>query len=200
MCRFFLHKIHYNFRLHSYLRALKISVMAKVGLFYGTDTGNTERVAKQLKTLIESSVGADEVDVKEIYKKKAADMQAYNFLVLGMPTWYDGELQGDWEEFIPEMKQIDFKGKKVAFFGLGDQYGYASYFCDALGLFAEIVEQNGGELVGLWSAVGYEHDFSKAQRGDKFVGLCLDVDNQDELTESRIQQWVPQVISEMQLN
>jgi len=46
--------------------------MAKIGLFYGTDTGNTERVAKQIKTLIESSVGADEVDVKEIYKKKAA--------------------------------------------------------------------------------------------------------------------------------
>lgn len=186
--------------MHGYLRARKYQYMAKIGLFYGTDTGNTERVAKQLKTLIESSVGADEVDVKEIYKKKAADVQAYDLLILGMPTWYDGELQGDWEEFIPEMKQVDFKGKKVAFFGLGDQYGYASYFCDALGLFAEIVEQNGGELIGFWPATGYEHDFSKAQRGDKFVGLCLDVDNQDELTEGRIQQWVPQLVGEMKLS
>ncbi len=173
--------------------------MAKVGLFYGTDTGNTERVAKQMKSLFEASLGADAVDVKEIYKKTAADMQQYDFLILGMPTWYDGELQGDWEEFIPEMKKVDFKGKKVAFYGLGDQYGYASYFCDALGLFAEIVEQNGGELIGFWPVSGYEHDFSKAQRGDKFVGLCLDVDNQDELTDTRITQWVPQVLNEMHI-
>jgi len=184
-----------------YIRSRKKrNFMAKIGLFYGTDTGNTERIAKQLKGLLETKVGNGEVEVKEIYKKTAADMQAYNLLVLGMPTWYDGELQGDWEEFIPEMKKVDFKGKKVAFYGLGDQYGYAAYFCDALGLFAEIAEQGGAELVGLWPIAGFEHDFSKAQRGDKFVGLCLDVDNQDELTDERLQKWTAQILGEMQLN
>lgn len=174
--------------------------MAKIGLFYGTDTGNTEQIAKQLKELLENKLGSDSVDLKEIYKKTAADMQAYDFLVLGMPTWYDGELQGDWEEFIPEMKKVDFNGKKVAFYGLGDQYGYASFFCDALGLFAEIAEQGGAQLVGFWPIDGFEHDFSKAQRGDIFVGLCLDVDNQDELTEERLQKWAKQIVGEMQLN
>src|SRR5271163_237352 len=157
--------------------------MGRIGLFYGTDTGNTESISKRIKELIEGKVGAGEVDLLEIYKKKKDDMAKYELLILGMPTWYDGELQGDWEEFIPEMQQIDFTGKKIAFFGLGDQYGYASYFCDALGVFAEIVEKGGGKLVGFWPVAGFEHDFSKAQRGDKFVGLCLDTDNQDELTE-----------------
>jgi len=174
--------------------------MAKIGLFYGTDTGNTERVAKSIKQMLEQTVGEGNVELLEIYKKKKDDMAKYDLLVLGMPTWYDGELQGDWEEFIPEMEQVDFNGKKIAFFGLGDQYGYASYFCDALGVFAEIVEKNGGKLVGLWPAAGYEHDFSKAQRGDIFVGLCLDVDNQDEMTEDRLNKWVPQVISEFGIN
>ena len=169
--------------------------MANIGLFYGTDTGNTERVSKRIKELIEAKIGAGEVDLLEIYKKKKDDMAKYNLLILGMPTWYDGELQGDWEEYILEMQQIDFTGKKVALFGLGDQYGYASYFCDALGVFSEIVEKNGGQLVGLWPVAGYEHDFSKAQRGDIFVGLCLDTDNQDELTEQRISAWVPQVLT-----
>jgi flavodoxin I len=169
--------------------------MGKIGLFYGTDTGNTERVSKRIKELVEAKAGAGEVDLLEIYKKKKDDMAKYDLLILGMPTWYDGELQGDWEEFISEMQQIDFTGKKVAFFGLGDQYGYASYYCDALGVFSEIVEKKGGALVGAWPITGYEHDFSKAQRGDIFVGLCLDTDNQDELTEQRISTWVPMVLS-----
>lgn len=173
--------------------------MIKIGLFYGTDTGNTERIAKQIKTELDSKLQNSEVTLAEIYKKKKEDMAAYSLLILGMPTWYDGEIQGDWEEFIGEMNQINFTGKQVAFFGLGDQYGYASYFCDALGLFAEIVEKNGGKLVGFTSVDGYEHDFSKAQRGNRFVGLCLDVDNQDELTESRITNWIDQIIQEFGL-
>ena len=170
--------------------------MAKLGLFYGTDTGNTERVAKRLKELLEAKLGAESIDLVEIYKKKKEDMAKYDLLILGMPTWYDGELQGDWESFISEMEQIDFTGKKVAFFGLGDQYGYASYFCDALGVFAEIVEKKNGKLIGFMKVEGFEHDFSKAQRGDQFVGLCLDTDNQDDLSEPRIQQWIEQVYQE----
>lgn len=173
--------------------------MASIGLFYGTDTGNTERVSKQVKELVEATTGAGSVDLLEIYKKKAEDMAKYDTLILGMPTWYDGELQGDWEEFIAEMEKIDFTGKKVAFFGLGDQYGYASYFCDALQVFAEIAEKNGGTIVGFWPVEGYEHDFSKAQRDDKFIGLCLDVDNQDELTEERVKTWVTQILGEFGL-
>lgn len=173
--------------------------MGKIGLFYGTDTGNTERIAKKIKELIDSKLGEGTVDVLEIYKKKKEDMAAYELLILGMPTWYDGELQGDWESFIPEMQQIDFAPKKVAFFGLGDQYGYSNYFVDALQLFGELVESKGGKLYGLWPVAGYEHDYSKAQRGDQFLGLALDVDNQDDLTDTRVQQWVTQVLGEFGL-
>lgn len=173
--------------------------MATIGLFYGTDTGNTERSAKRIKELLETKVSGITIELNEIYKKKKEDMAKYDLLILGMPTWYDGELQGDWESYISEMEQIDFTNKKVAFFGLGDQYGYASYFCDALGIFAEIVEKKGGKLYGFTSVAGFEHDFSKAQRGDQFVGLCLDVDNQDTLTEERSQKWVEQIVGEFGL-
>lgn len=168
----------------------------KIGLFYGTDTGNTETISKDIKKKLESRFGEGSVEMKEIYKKTAADMDAYDYLILGMPTWYDGELQADWEDYIPEMEKINFSNKKVAFFGLGDQYGYASYFCDALGVFAEIVEKNGGQLSGLWPITGYEFDYSKAQRGDVFLGLCIDVDNQDELTNERLDKWLEQVVKE----
>lgn len=169
--------------------------MNKIGLFYGTDTGNTETVSEKVIESLQELTGQGNVDLHEIYQKKAEDVAAYEFIIFGQPTWYDGELQGDWEEFLPEIKKIDFKGKKVALFGLGDQYGYASYFCDSIGIFADMIEEQGGTIVGFTSVEGYEHDFSKAQRDDQFVGLCLDVDNEDELTEERIDKWLPEVIN-----
>ena len=171
----------------------------KIGLFYGTDTGNTETISKEIRKKLDARFGQGTVEMKEIYKKKAEDFKGYDYLILGMPTWYDGELQADWEDFFPEMEQVNFEGKKVAFFGLGDQYGYAAYFCDALGIFADIVEKNKGQLVGFWPIKGYEFDHSKALRGDDFVGLCLDVDNQDELTNERIDQWLDQIIKEFDI-
>ena len=173
--------------------------MGKIGLFFGTDTGNTETVAEKIIESLVELTGQEVVDIHEIYQKKAEDVSQYDFLIFGQPTWYDGELQGDWEEFIPELKKIDFKGKKVALFGLGDQYGYASYFCDSIGIFAEMIEELGGEIVGFTTVKGYEHDYSKAQRDDQFVGLCLDVDNEDELTEERVDNWLPKVLKEFNL-
>lgn len=170
--------------------------MSKIGLFFGTDTGNTETVAEKMIEKLNELTGQEIVDLHEIYKKKAEDMSAYDLIIIGQPTWYDGELQGDWEEFLPEMKKIDFKGKKVALFGLGDQYGYASYFCDALGIYAEMIEEQGGTLIGFTSVEAYEHDFSKAQRDDQFVGLCLDVDNEDELTDERVDKWLVEILKD----
>ena len=175
--------------------------MSKIGLFYGTDTGNTEMVSKDVIAKLEAHLGVGSVDLHEIYQKKKDDLERYELLIIGMPTWYDGELQGDWEEYIPEIEQIDFTGKKVAFFGLGDQYGYAAYFCDAIGIFADIVEARGAQLCGMWPTKGYDYEFSKAERdGDMFVGLCLDLDNQDELTDERIDSWLPQVLKEFGLS
>lgn len=44
--------------------------MNKIGLFYGTDTGNTEMVANKLIEKIEAILGSDSVDLFEIYQKK----------------------------------------------------------------------------------------------------------------------------------
>ena len=67
----------------------------KIGLFYGTDTGNTETVSNKIKEKIDGILGADTVDVIEIYKKEAEAFAPYQYIIVGMPTWYDGELQGD---------------------------------------------------------------------------------------------------------
>lgn len=51
-------------------------------------------------------------------------------------------------------------------------------------------------MMGAWSQEGYEHEASKSIRGDMFCGLLLDMINQEELTDERVEEWVAQLKSE----
>lgn len=98
--------------------------MAITGIFFGSDTGNTENIAK----MIQKQLGKDVADVHDIAKSSKEDLEAYDILLLGIPTWYYGEAQCDWDDFFPTLEEIDFNGKLVALFGCGDQEDYAEYF------------------------------------------------------------------------
>ncbi len=164
--------------------------MSKIGLFYGTQTGNTKTLAQA----IQAEFGGDSVvTLHDIADASPDDFADYACLIVGCPTWNIGELQADWEGFYDELDEIDFSGKKVAYFGAGDQIGYADNFQDAMGILAEKIRSLGGTTVGQWPTIGYEFNESKAVQNGKFVGLALDEDNQPELTESRISTWVAQV-------
>ncbi len=91
--------------------------MAITGIFFGSDTGNTENIAK----MIQKQLGKDVADVHDIAKSSKEDLEAYDILLLGIPTWYYGEAQCDWDDFFPTLEEIDFNGKLVALFGCGDR-------------------------------------------------------------------------------
>ena len=167
--------------------------MSKIGLFYGTTTGKTESAAEMIK----DEFGGDSVvTIHDIADASDSDFSDYEYLVIGCPTWDIGELQSDWDGFFEELDNIDFSSKKVAYFGTGDQMGYGENFQDAMGILEEKISSLGGKTVGYWSTDGYEHEASKADKGGKFVGLALDDDNQSELTEPRIKEWVDQLKTE----
>lgn len=69
--------------------------MALVGLFYGSDTGNTENIAK----MIQKKLGDNLVNIRDIAKSSKEDIEAYDFILIGIPTWYYGEAQADWDDF-----------------------------------------------------------------------------------------------------
>lgn len=166
--------------------------MAKIGLFFGTQTGNTESAAEEIQKIFGSGL----VDLHDVAKADASDLVSYDCLIIGCPTWNIGELQSDWEGLFPELDDLDFSGKKVAYFGCGDQVGYADNFLDAIGILEEKIAERGGKTVGYWSTEGYEFDTSKAVRNGKFVGLALDDTNQSDLTEQRLKKWVTLLRSE----
>ena len=171
--------------------------MAKIGLFYGSTTGKTEAAAEAIQAALG---GEDVVTLHEIADVSSDDFADYDCLIIASPTWDIGELQADWDGFYQDdLDSIDFSGKKVAYFGTGDQVGYAENFQDAMGILEEKISSLGGTTVGYWSTDGYEHEASKAEQNGQFVGLALDEDNQSELTDERIQQWTTQLKSEFGL-
>jgi len=160
-----------------------------IKLIYGSDTGNTELVTEDITKLL------DDVEVTTVSELTPEDWDHDKF-ILGIPTWYDGELQSDWEEYFEEFKTIDFTDKIVAIFGLGDQLGYEEWFCDGIGILAEVVLENGGKVIGYTEKDDtYELEETPKSLVDDstFYGLCLDEDNQGELTQQRLEKWITQI-------
>ena len=166
--------------------------MKKTGIFYSFNTHKTAQVSKKIVELWGDTI--DEINVE-----KATDEQlmSYENYILGVPTWFDGELPNYWDELVPALNDMDFTGKTVAIFGNGDQIKYGENFGDGVGIMGEIIESRGGKIIGFTSIEGYEFEQSRAKRDNQFVGLLLDFENQARKNNERIKNWVTQIKKDM---
>jgi flavodoxin I len=173
----------------------------KIGIYFGTDTGRTRRIAK----LIAQKLG-DRADAPLNINRVSPDaFLAHEVLILGTPTLGEGELPGipvgltqeSWQEFLPRLQGRDMSGMTVALFGLGDQEKYGNEFVDALMLLHDAVVACGARVIGTWPAAGYSFKASQALIADSFVGLALDQINQPALTEARIDDWLRKLDAEL---
>ena len=163
--------------------------MAKVGVFYGSTTGHTQEVVENVVSKLNDA--GLEVDVFDVSKASKEDLVKYENLILASSTYGDGDLQTDWEDFANNLCEDSFENKVVAIIGLGDQDSYSDTFCDAIGILANLAKK--ATLVGKTKNSGYEFESSKSLEGDEFLGLVVDEDNQSDLTEERIANWVNEV-------
>jgi flavodoxin I len=51
-------------------------------------------------------------------------------------------------------------------------------------------------MIGYVPADGYDYTDSKSIRDGKFLGLPLDANNEDDMTEERVKQWTQQLVDE----
>lgn len=158
--------------------------MAKIGIFYGSSTGNTEIVAEKLRALF-----GDEAEINNIDSAGKEDIERYDYLIFGTSSWGVGDMQDDWEDFIDVLEEINFGKKKVAFFGLGDQVNYSDSFVDGMGAIYDVIYDR-VDIIGTWPLDGYSFNESAAVKNGKFVGLPLDKENQQNLTDDRLKKWV----------
>jgi flavodoxin I len=168
--------------------------MKKIGLFYSFNTNKTSKAAHK----IGEEFGADEIEHVNAETLTEKKFLSYDNLILGVPTWFDGELPNYWDELVPALEDIDMKGKSVAIFGNGNQKGYPENFVDGVGIMAELLESRGARLVGFTPVKGYEFESSQAVRGDRFTGLALDFENQASQISGKIKSWVAQLKDEFQ--
>lgn len=158
--------------------------MEKIGIFYGSTTGHTQEVVES----IAEKLSADVIDVS---KSNKDELKSYTNLILASSTYGDGDLQTDWEDFASNLNEDDFEGKIVAIVGLGDQDSYSDTFCDSIGILANLAKK--ATIIGKTKNDGYEFEESKSISGNEFLGLAIDEDNQSDMTEQRIKNWVEEI-------
>lgn len=167
--------------------------MSKTVIIYSFHTQKSKKVAEK----VIAAFGEENIQAVNAEELTTQVFEENNNFILSAPTWFDGELPNYWDEFVPELEEMDLNNKTFAVFGLGDQKGYPENFCDAIGILVEILEKCGANIVGKIPAMGYNFESSRAKRGDIFVGLPLDQENQGKLTGERVIKWVEQLKKEM---
>ena len=171
--------------------------MNKIAIFFGPADGSVHRVAR----LVASKIGSEKTQLIHVTDASADDLNSYDKIIFGISTvgketWDQKFGNTDWAKFMPYVYDFDFKGKKVAIFGLGDHITYAYHFVNTMGSLAKIVIQNGGTLMGKVSPEGYTFQDSEALEQGEFLGLPVDEDFESELTDMRVSTWVQKILIE----
>ena len=168
--------------------------MSKIGLFFGPKKGSVHRVAEKVK----AALGEQNVEMISVNDAQLSDLEKFDKIVFGISTvgketWDSNYSNTDWSKFFPNISKVDFSGKTVAIFGLGDHITYASYFVNAMGVLAKDLLKNGATIVGKVNPSGYEFDESEAIFDGMFIGLPIDEDFEPELTHERIANWTKSI-------
>ncbi|MEM6691250.1 MAG: flavodoxin [Planctomycetota bacterium] len=167
---------------------------ASVGVFYGTDTGNTQRIAE----MIVEQLGSTVAECKDIDLCDVEEFMKHDIILFGVSTWNFGEIQCSWDEKLDELAGSEFSEKYVGMFGLGDSVGYPDTFVDGLGILWESLGEERPKLIGKWPTEGYQFTESRGLvDDDHFFGLVIDEDSEPEHTDDRVERWVEQIKGEI---
>lgn len=166
---------------------------AQIGIFFGSSTGTTERVARVLHGALGERVYA----AYDIAQSPLSYMASFPVLLLGTSTWNNGELQDDWLLHQSTLEGMDLRGKWVGFFGIGDRLGYGETFLDAMGILYDIVVARGGTPFGATARPAGLADQLRAVRGQTLVGLGIDDNDAEADIDAQTHRWAAQLVSEM---
>ncbi len=168
--------------------------MKKTAIIYSFNATKSAKIAEKIK----EEFGEENVEMVNAEDITAEKFTEYDNMILGAPTWFDGELPNYWDEFVPELEETDLSGKTIAVFGLGDQIKYSENFVDAIGILAKLLKSQGAKIIGYTSTEGYEFESSRAVDDNHFMGLAIDYENQGAKNKERVKSWVEQIRKEFE--
>ena len=165
-------------------------IMNKTGIFYSFNSTKTAKAGEKIVQEFGTDFNVVPVNAEDLTEEL---FLSYSNLILGVPTWFDGELPNYWDEFVPALEDLNLAGKTIALYGMGNQVEYPENFGDAVGIMAKLVQDRGAKLIGFTSIEGYKYESSKAETNGKFLGLILDQENQPRQSKERISNWVKDI-------
>jgi len=161
--------------------------MNKIGVLYSFNSKKTAKAAEKIIQEFGDDFNIVPVNAEELTEEL---FLSFDKLILGVPTWFDGELPNYWDEFVPALEDLNLKKKTIAIYGLGNQVEYPENFGDAVGIMAKLLESKGAKIIGRTSNKGYSYEGSIAEENGEFLGLLLDQETQPRLSKERIAKWV----------
>ncbi len=171
--------------------------MNKIGIFYGPEKGSVAKVAG----IIAHELGGDTTDLIPIKACDPSALGSYDKLIFGISTlgrsnWDSDHEDDDWDIFFTHLKEISWKDKQVAIYGLGDQINYPDHFVDAIAWLYERLKALKVDIAGQVIDEGYTYNESEAVIEGEFMGLPLDEDNEPEKTRERVKNWLSGIKNE----
>jgi flavodoxin I len=115
----------------------------KALLVYATNSGSTLEVANYITS--QFSENNHEIKVEDARNITPEMFNDYDLIILGAPTWGDGELIESFSRPLEKFDDKKFPDKKFAVFALGDST-YA-HFCGAADHLENFVKQVEGKLI-----------------------------------------------------
>lgn len=171
--------------------------MGRVGIIFWPKGGNVEKVANKIYNRFDEQ----DADIFDLTSIEVVDLVNYDRLIIGGSTvgaeiWQEAEANNKWVVLFNNLDKIDFKGKKIAIFGLGNQILYPNNFVDGIAVIKEEFDKRGAQCIGAWPTEGYVFTDSIAVENNKFFGLAIDEDSQENLTDQRVDDWIKQLKEE----
>ena len=119
--------------------------MASVLIIFGSTSGNTELVCDEVSQILREK--KHKVVMQRAEQSSPADIKKHKFVILAGSTYGQGLIQEHMAKFIKTCSAADFKNKKFAVIGLGDNKYNTEYVIESARILENTVKNNEGELI-----------------------------------------------------
>lgn len=123
-----------------------MTIMAKVQIVFGSNSGNTEMVCQYLQTQLLNFGHDVSLDRCEHFPEN--QLLGHDLLIIGCSTYEHGALEDHFRySFWPRIQGLDLKGQKCAAIGLGDSKYDTDYNIESGRIIERYFNEHGGNII-----------------------------------------------------
>jgi len=119
--------------------------MVSILIIFGSTSGNTELVCDKVSQVLREK--KYKVVVQRAEQSTPSDINKYTYCILASSTYGQGILQDHMLKFIKKCSRANFKDKKFAVIGLGDNKYNTEYIIESAKILEKKITENDGVLL-----------------------------------------------------